>query len=183
MKGLGMLLGLLLAVSGCSSLPWASDTEGAAKAKVVAHVPTEPGREAGSLWSEGSRWNSVFDSAPFRNVGDSLRIEVTDFFARKIAEESGGKGADKKGERAKTAEAAIVEMLPKGVYRVQVASFNAGPGFSGLVREKDIGAGDSVRGESLFNFKLDGKGSSRGDSKEVPPTPAAGAGPKSGGAS
>lgn len=54
----------------------------------VAHrydVPKPAKREPGSLWSEDSRWNSIYNSSAARMVGDYVTLKVNDPFKDRIA--------------------------------------------------------------------------------------------------
>lgn len=79
-----LLLGLLpFLIVGC-----ASTDEGL---KIVSEPPPQPElkvvrREPGSLWSEDSRWNDIYNVAPSRVLGDTLKIKVGEALRARFAQ-------------------------------------------------------------------------------------------------
>jgi flagellar L-ring protein precursor FlgH len=48
-------------------------------------VPKPAKREPGSLWSEDSRWNSIYNSSAARLVGDTVTVKVNEPFKDRIS--------------------------------------------------------------------------------------------------
>ena len=48
-------------------------------------VPKPAKREPGSLWSEDSRWNTVYSSSSSRMIGDNITLKVNEPFKDRIA--------------------------------------------------------------------------------------------------
>lgn len=116
----------------------------------VAHkyeTPKLAKREPGALWSDDSRWNTIYSSGDSRMVGDVINLKVNDAFKDRISmamnqnrkPEAGKNASETKAEpktdsrepasanqamakKDDTAEvdATILEVLPNGTYRVGV---------------------------------------------------------------
>ena len=145
---------LLIFAQGCA---WFSTKNGIPEemntAPKVAHKyenPKSGNREPGSLWSEESKWNTVYNSFSGRSVGDRLTLKVNENFKDRIlmamngnkkielpkspADAKSQSKDDKKETRepasvglsnpdkddTSIAEATILEILPNGGYRVGV---------------------------------------------------------------
>lgn len=78
-----------LGISGCAMFGTKSapPEEVTANPKVTHRyeVPKPPKREPGSLWSEDSRWNTVYSSGSSRMVGDPINLKVNEPFKDRIS--------------------------------------------------------------------------------------------------
>lgn len=145
---------LLLWMPGCAWFGTKSaPPEEMNAAPKVAHkyeVPKPGKREPGSLWSEDSRWNTIYSSGSSRMVGDVVTVKVNEPFkdrismamnqnrkpeANKPATETKENKPETKSDSREPAsvnqamakkddtsevEATILEVLPNGTYRVGV---------------------------------------------------------------
>lgn len=146
-----IILAMFLFIPGCA---WfgkknAIDEE-LNTAPKVAHkydVPKPAQREPGSLWSEDSRWNTIYTTGNSRMVGDVVMLKVNEPFKDRISmamnqnrkpeanKTTNETKNDSKSESREPAslnqamakkddtaevEATILEVLPNGVYRVGV---------------------------------------------------------------
>jgi flagellar basal body L-ring protein FlgH len=140
-------------------------------------------REPGSLWSETSSWNRIYDSSGSRQVGDTLTMKVNEPFKERILmamnegkKADSTKSNDGKAETRETAsanqssakkddtsvvDATILEVLPNKSYRIGVnRAFKIGRErpyvvLEGQVKEREIAADDSFSSDALMNMKVD----------------------------
>ncbi|NBX69297.1 MAG: hypothetical protein EBR01_10095 [Proteobacteria bacterium] len=89
MKNCFLLALVFLWIQGCA---WfgnkSTPPEEMNAAPKVAHkydVPKPAKREPGSLWSEDSRWNSIYSSGSSRMVGDVVTVKVNEPFKDRIS--------------------------------------------------------------------------------------------------
>ena len=89
MKNCLFLVLLFLWIPGCAWFGTKSaPSEEMNSAPKVAHkydVPKPAKREPGSLWSEDSRWNSIYSSGSSRMVGDVVTVKVNEPFKDRIS--------------------------------------------------------------------------------------------------
>ena len=164
----------VLLLSACAELPPVAEAP-KPKKLLPAPKPKEVVREPGSLWSEDSRWNDIYSSAPTRAVGDSITVKVGGDLRDKMTtvskpvqvavqtKEEGPKDTTSaevaQGSREKTFEASIHEVLPKGVFKVTaVEPVENGKGYlvvNARVRERDIASDDTVPSEALIGTSVE----------------------------
>ncbi len=147
-KAILIILLIIVAVGsliGCASTPEVEERkEMKPMSRQMGRLPHEPG----SLWSEDSRWNSMFSVASMRVVGDNITVKLSDRLRAQLLEQADKElsekvaklkqekatekakdpkaatspdGKDKpEGEKADTKEITVTikEVLPKGVFIV-----------------------------------------------------------------
>ncbi len=181
MKVFSFLLLAILAV-GCSSMSKEEE-------KVVVNEPPpkpklrEVRREPGSLWTEDSRWNDLYSVVPTRILGDIIKIKINESLKGKLArliepqktfgssKESlaqaaletkalGNADPRTKEPEADYLDAAITEILPRGVFTVvarqvvRLGTVQTRVELAGNVREKDIAQDDTIQSDTILNLNL-----------------------------
>lgn len=153
---------------GCSSLLPPPPEKGVKKVEVL--PPKVPMREMGSLWSESSSWNSVFEVEPSHQVGDVILIKPNESFKKWLVDQLPKKEKlDEKGESVKQEAVLsenymiatkIVEVMPRGSYSVlseqqlKIGNKEFSVLLRGFVRARDINAEGILLSDYFFNAYL-----------------------------
>jgi flagellar basal body L-ring protein FlgH len=158
--------------------------------------PKPPKREPGSLWSEDSRWNDIYNPTQGRYPGDVVIIKMNPGLKAKIlamtapperekdkkedknkdkdekemkeAKKDAGKeeaapaaNAQSSQNDTKSIEATILEVLPRGIYKISAnrgVHIGAKDPYVTLManaREKDITGEETVSSDALFNVQME----------------------------
>ncbi len=124
----------------------------------------EAPREPGSLWSEDSRWNTLYNLQARRRVGDRLFISMSEKLKETITTKLKEAFPDDKDSLAVIEIARLAgtirEITKDGAYKIEsepsvfFAKQERDIKIEGLIREQELGADDSVGANTIAELKV-----------------------------
>ncbi len=124
----------------------------------------EAPREPGSLWSEDSRWNTLYNMQARRRVGDRLFISMTEKLREAITSKLKESYPDDRDALAVIESARLAgtirEITKDGAYKIESEpSVFFGKNerdikIEGLIREQELAADDSVGANTIADLKV-----------------------------
>ncbi len=150
----------IMILVGCASQPKGPSLT--AVDKKIAVEKRGVAREPGSLWSEGSYWNSLFTDVMPRKVGDIIKVRYTEslreWLSKRLKKDLKGKSESAMVETDMSVQ--IQDVFAGGVFQVtgsrqiKFVDESLELKVQATVREKDLQTDDSVNWDQLFNLNI-----------------------------